>query len=182
MNIFNRIKLFYWHNLVSYQKYARHIGVKIGKNCFINSRFFGSEPYLITIGNHVQVTDDVHFHTHGGGNSIRKMDPNFDVFGKIKICDWAYIGSGSHILAGVTIGEGALIAAGSVVTKSVPPHTVVGGNPARIICTTEEYLQRNMKYNISTKGLSRKEKMSALLNLSDDKFIEKPYLENRRKT
>ena len=48
----------------------------------------------------------------------------------------ATIGSGSTILCGVEIGEGALIGAGSVVTKSVPPHTIVAGNPARVLRKT----------------------------------------------
>ncbi len=51
----------------------------------------------------------------------------------IRICDKAWIGFGVSILKGVTIGEGAVIAAGSVVTKDVPAYTVVGGNPAQII-------------------------------------------------
>ena len=59
---------------------------------------------------------------------------------KCKIEDWAYIGAYSQIMPGVTIGEGAIVAAGSVVTKSVPPRTVVGGNPARYICTVDEYI------------------------------------------
>ena len=45
----------------------------------------------------------------------------------------ASIGSGAVILCGVTIGEGALVGAGSVVTKDVPPHTIVAGNPARVL-------------------------------------------------
>ena len=92
------------------------------------------------------------------------------MFGKIKIEDWAYIGAYSHIMPGVTIGEGALVAAGSVVTKSVPAGMVVGGNPARIISTTEEFLQRNMKYNIA-KRLNVKNKKDFLLSLPDDRFI-----------
>jgi len=155
------------------EKYARHIGVNIGKNCLISTRNWSSEPYLITIGNHVQVTHGVSIHTHGGGNAIRKTHPNFDVFGKVVIEDWAYIGAHSQIMPGVTIGEGALVAAGSVVTKSVPPHTAVGGNPARYICTVEEYYERNKQYNVNTKGLSWKEKNNKLLSLPDDMFIKK---------
>lgn len=45
-------------------------------------------------------------------------------------------------MPGVTTGRGALVAAGSVVTKSVAPGTVVGGNPARYICTIDEYIER----------------------------------------
>ncbi len=155
------------------EAYARHIGVKIGKNCLIDTRNWSSEPYLITIGNNCAVTHNVSIHTHGGGRAARRFCPNFDIFGKVVIEDWAYIGAYSQIMPGVTIGEGALVAAGSVVTKSVAPHTVVGGNPARYICTTEEFYERNKKYNTRTKGLSLQEKKKKLLSLSDDKFIKK---------
>lgn len=99
--------------------------------------------------------------------------PDYDSFGKITIQDWAYIGSGSHILSGVTIGVGALVAAGSIVTKSVPPHTVAGGNPARVICTVEEYKKKNLKYNTRTYGMSAEEKKNVLSSLPDDMFIKK---------
>lgn len=162
----------YWR-LKSAQKQARHLGVTIGENCLIATRRWSSEPYLITIGNNVQITEDVWFHTHGGGNTIRFEVPDYDSFGKITIQDWAYIGSGSHILPGVTIGEGALVAAGSIVTKSVPPHTVVGGNPARVICTVEEYKKKNLKYNTKTYGMSAEEKKKVLFSLPEDMFIRK---------
>ena len=150
----------FWR-LQSPEKQARHLGVTIGKNCLIATRNWSSEPYLITIGNHVQVTENVYFHTHGGGNVVRRSIPDFDCFGKIKIEDWAYIGSGSHILPGVTIGEGALVAAGSIVTKSVPANTIVGGNPAKILCTVDEYISRNFKFNVKTYGMSVDEKRSS---------------------
>lgn len=109
----------------------------------------------------------------GGGNCIRKEHPDFDTFGKVVIEDWAYIGSFSQIMPGVTIGEGALVAAGSVVTKSVAPHTVVAGNPARVICTTEEYYERNKHFDVKTKGKSLEEKKRILLSLPEDMFIKK---------
>ena len=84
--------------------------------------------------------------------------PDFDVFGKVVIKDWAYIGAHAQIMPGVTIGEGAMVAAGSVVTKSVPDGMVVGGNPAKILCSVEEYIERNMQYNVHTKGIGEKEK------------------------
>ena len=90
---------------------------------------------------------------------MRSRIPDFDVFGKVQIEDWAYIGAYSQIMPGVTIGEGAIVAAGSVVTKSVPPRTVVGGNPARYICTVDEYIQKNLEFNLQIHGknLSLKE-------------------------
>lgn len=162
--------------LYSPEKYARHLGVTIGKNCLISSRNWGSEPYLVTIGNNCQITYNVSIFTHGGGQAVRHICSDFDVFGKVVIEDWAYIGAYSQIMPGVTIGEGALVAAGSVVTKSVPPHTVVGGNPARYICTVEEYYERNKQYNLKTKDLSLPDKKKYLLTLPDDCFIKKPFI------
>ena len=173
LHIFSRLSHFYWHNIASPEKQARHFGVSIGENCLISTHNWPSEGYLVTIGNNVQITPNVSIHTHGGAHAIRHIHPDFDVFGKVVIEDWAYIGAYSQIMPGVTIGEGALVAAGSVVTKSVAPHTVVGGNPARFICTTEDFYNRNIQYNVNTKGLSQKEKKKKLLSLPDDMFIKK---------
>jgi len=170
--IWSFFRKLYWQVIASPEEYAVHLGVKIGRNCLVSTRFWPSEPYLITIGDNVQITDGVSIHTHGGGNCIRKDHPEFEVFGKVTIEDWAYIGSWSHIMPGVTIGEGALVAAGSVVTKSVPPHSVVGGNPARFICTTQEFYDRNHPKEIGRR-LSSEEKRSYLLSLSDDCFLRK---------
>lgn len=171
--LLSRLNLFWWRYFVSPEKYARHIGVRIGKDCFISTRELGGEPYLVTIGNHVQLTHGVSIHTHGGGHCVRNQYPDFDIFGKVFIDDWAYIGAYSQIMPGVTIGKGALVAAGSIVTKSVAPHTVVGGNPARFICTTEEFYEKNKNLNIQTSGLSREQKKDLLLSLPDEKFVKK---------
>ena len=173
MSLFSRIAHLYWRYIKSPENYARHIGVNIGKNCLIDTRCWSTEPYLVSIGNNVQLTHNVSIHTHGGGHCVRKNHPNFDVFGKVVIEDWVYIGSYSQIMPGVTIGEGALVAAGSVVTKSVAPHTVVGGNPARFICTTDDYYERNKTFDVGTKGLTQVEKKGILLSLEEEKFISK---------
>ena len=155
------------------KKYAKYIGVKFGENCLIATKNWSSEPYLIEIGNNVQITSNVSIHTHGGGHVVRQKHPDFDTFGKVVIEDWAYIGAFSQIMPGVTIGKGALVAAGSVVTKSVTPKTVVGGNPARYICSIDEYLSNNLRYNVLTKGMSYEEKKSKLLQMSEESFIKK---------
>ena len=109
----------------------------------------------------------------GGGNVARHIFPNFDVFGKITVEDNAYIGAAAQIMPGVTIGAGALVAAGSIVTKSVPKGMVVAGNPARVICSVDDYIKRNLPYNLNTKNLSGKDKRKYLLSLTDDRFIRK---------
>ncbi|HXB75636.1 MAG TPA: acyltransferase [Candidatus Acidoferrales bacterium] len=64
---------------------------------------------------------------------IQGMPPRPEGIRSVRICRGAWIGRCSHILKGVTIGEGAIVAAGSVVVKDVPPFTVVAGNPARVV-------------------------------------------------
>lgn len=175
-NLYSRVINLYFRYFRSKIDYARHIGVKIGDNCFIATRGWSSEPYLIEIGNNVQLTAGVKIHTHGGSNIVRRDYPKFDVFGKVKIGDWSYIGTNAQIMPGVTIGNRSLVAAGSIVTKSIPDGIVVGGNPAKYICTVEEYIYRNKKYNLNTKGLIASKKQSILSNLTDNKFITKPFI------
>lgn len=173
MNVLNFIKTIYWRYFRSSIDYARHIGVTIGKQTTISIHDWSSEPYLVTIGNHVQITRGVSIHTHGGGNAVRQIIPDFDVFGKVVIEDWCYLGAHSQIMPGVTIGEGSIVAAGSVVTKSVPPHSVVGGNPAKVLCTIDDYLERNKEFNTHTKGMDAEQKRKLLLSLPEEKFIKK---------
>lgn len=152
--------------------YARALGVSVGEGCSLFNVVYGSEPWLIRIGNGVQITDGVRLLTHGGGWTIRKLVPRFDSFGEVLIEDGVYIGNSAIILAGVTIGEGSLVAAGSVVTKSVPPKVVVAGNPAKIVCSIDEYVERNLKYNLATVGLATEKRMATILK-GRDKWIRK---------
>lgn len=173
MKLLNKIINLYWHIIAPPKKYANHIGVVYGKNCLIATKSWGTEPYLIRIGNNVQVTKGVRFFTHGGGHVIRSQVADFDVFGKILVKDWAYIGSDSLIMPGVTIGEGSLVAAGSVVTKSVPDRVVVGGNPARVLCSIEDYIKKNEPFNVHSYGYSPQKKKDYLLKLPEDRFLKK---------
>lgn len=144
-------KIFHRENYIDL---LRRQGVKIGEGCDINnSVIFGSEPYLITIGNHVRINSGVNLITHDGGCWVlRKVEYGFDsdfqnadCFGTIKICDNVHIGNNAIIMPGVTVGENSIIACGAVVTKDVPPHSVYGGVPARKIETIEEYAAKMKK-------------------------------------
>lgn len=141
-------------------------------NYFGTKRIWSSEPYLITVGNNCQITDCRLF-THGGGASIRRNHPDFDCFGKIKIGDYVYIGANAIVLPGVTIGDNSLIAAGSIVTKSVPANVVVAGNPAKIICTIDEYYERNKCYDLHCRNMKPAEKKEFLMSQPDKNMISK---------
>lgn len=175
MNLLKRIKQHIHKFVTPPLKYARSLGVIIGEGNLIQKCHWSSEPYLITVGNHCQLTD-CRIYTHGGGQVARHIDPTFDVFGKVTIGDYVYIGAGSLIMPGVTIGDHVLVAAGSVVTKSIPAGIVVAGNPAKYICTVEEYYNRNKQYNMATKGMGYMQKKSLLLTQSQTKFIQKGLL------
>jgi acetyltransferase-like isoleucine patch superfamily enzyme len=100
--------------------------VKIGKKCSIamNCTFTLSNHLLDTFSTH---PSDRHLFPHKKGNTSSYSK------GDIIIKNDVWIGVNSTILDGITIGNGAVIAAGAVVTKDVPPYAIVGGNPAKII-------------------------------------------------
>lgn len=112
-------------------KYAKRIGVKIGNNCKLNgSPNWGSEPYLISLGDHTEVSFDCAFITHDGATwGFRNQERYKGVirFGRIRVGDNVFIGARSVILPGVTIGDNSIIAAGAVVNKSIPANEVWGG-------------------------------------------------------
>lgn len=159
------------------ERYWRSFGVRIGNNCSIGRVYFGSEPYLVEIGNDTQITDGVRFFTHGGSWVYRKDNPNFDVFGKIHIGNNVYIGNCAFILPGVVIEDNVIIAAGCVLSKSVTEGSIVGGNPARIIGNIYDYRKKVEPYNLNTKDYSVKDKKKYLLSLNNSSFLSKSYLE-----
>ena len=101
-------------------------GVSIGEGTFIGTDALieTSNPHLVSIGNEVAI----------GIRSViiaHFRAPERESRSRVRIDDWAFIGPGAIILPNVTIGFGAVVAAGSVVTKSVPAMTMVQGNPAK---------------------------------------------------
>lgn len=169
------IKKILWR-FYSYEKKAILSGVEMGSNNFVASQFWGSEPYLIKIGNNCQITNGVNLFTHGGAGAVRQYYPKFDCFGRVIIGDYVYIGSNTLVMPGVTVGDNVLIAAGSVVANSVPSNVVIGGNPAKIICTLDQYIEKNLSFNLDTKGLSLEEKKRIVLSADASKLIIKKEL------
>ena len=155
---------------------AREAGVKIGDRCRIlaDAYFcFGGEPYLVEIGNHVEITSGCRFVTHDGGVWVlREFEglEKIDKFGKITVGNNVFIGLNSTILPGVTIGDNCIIGACSLVNKSIPSGEVWAGVPAKRICSLEEYKEKNLPSFDYTKGLSAKEKRDAVRKSHPDWF------------
>lgn len=117
---------------------------KVGKNFFFQPRIIPDEPKLISFGDNVVVASGVTFVTHDVIDKVlNNMDYNFLFYyncAPIEVGNNVFIGCNVTILPNVKIGNNVIIAAGSVVTKDVPSNSVVGGNPAKVISTFEEYV------------------------------------------
>ena len=128
---------------------------KMGSSVFIDTRVYFRYPNRVRIGSHVSINRGCAFYPSWYhkeaeivlGNNIR-LGPNVsflaaghdhtrldlpDTAGRITVGDNVWIGANCSILQGVNIGEGAIVAAGSVVTKDVPPYKIYGGVPAKEI-------------------------------------------------
>ncbi|MEN8635866.1 acyltransferase [Pseudoalteromonas distincta] len=135
----------------------RKLGGKVGSNCrFIGDITFGSEPYLIEIGNNVSITSS-HFVNHDGGVWVFRQDfPDIDVIKPICIGDNVFIGSHCIIMPGVTIGSNVVVGAGSIITKNLESNGVYAGVPAKFIKSLDDYKKTSLENNLNTKGLLTK--------------------------
>lgn len=118
------------------------MGMKIGDNCAIQPGvvFDYSHCWLIQIGNNVTIAPEAYLLAHDA--STKKLI-NYTKLGSITIEDNVFIGARALIMPGVTIGRNSIVAAGSIVTKSVPEDSIVAGNPAKVISTIDSYLEKN---------------------------------------
>lgn len=118
-------------------------GARIGARCKISTHTFICEG--VTIGEGVFVGHNVTFVNDAYPRAVnesgeRKSEEDWTLQETV-VEDGASIGSGAVILGDVIVGRGAIVGAGSVVTRSVPAHTIVAGNPARVLRRLDETLQ-----------------------------------------
>jgi maltose O-acetyltransferase len=117
--------------------------ISIGNNCSINRKVLLDGRGQIFIGNNVDIGQETNVWT-------AEHDPN-DIYHKTRensvvIEDYVWIATRVTILPGVRIGRGAVVAAGSVVTKDIPSMSIVGGVPARIIGKRDNPLKYQLSY------------------------------------
>lgn len=109
--------------------------VNIQHGCLIDE----NHCWHITIGDRVTMAPNVHILAH---DASIKRSTGYAKIGKVRIGSDVFIGAGSIILPGVEVGSNTIIGAGSIVTRDLPSGVVAGGNPAKVICSMEEYLEK----------------------------------------
>ena len=120
------------------------MGMKLGKNnhgvaaCMLDY----AHCWLIEIGDNVTFAPEVYLLAHDA--STQKL-VDYTKIAKVVIEDNVFIGARALIMPGVTVGKNSIVAAASVVTKSVPENTVVGGNPAKFITTVSDYKMKHQE-------------------------------------
>lgn len=131
----------------TYVKHLRSLGIVIGDGYFIPEpkriEIDTTRPSLVTIGRNVRLNIGFTLLTHDFGCSVfRNLYSEFiPSSGKVTIGNNVYFARNCTVMKGVTIGDNCIIGYGSIVSKSIPSNSVVSGNPARVICSIEEYYE-----------------------------------------
>lgn len=143
----------------------RKIGVRIGNHCRLFKADWGTEPYLVEVGDHVVVSNNVRFLTHDGAVWIfRKEHPDLDIFGSIKVGNNVCLGFNVVLLPNTEIGDNSIVAAGSIVKGKFPANSVIFGNPAKVVMSTDmqKRLMLMSRFRFNSKGMSYRQKKKML--------------------
>lgn len=149
----------------------RKKGAIIGENVsLLGATIDVNTACLVEIGNNVTITNA----TILAHDASTKRFVGYTKIARVKIGSNVFVGFGSIILPGVTIGNNVIVGAGSIVRESIPDNSVVMGNPAKIICTTEEYLNKNKErmkiakvYEKAIENMTTEEKMVLINELGN---------------
>jgi acetyltransferase-like isoleucine patch superfamily enzyme len=147
-------------------RYFRAEGAQIGEDVEIfgaNLFTFGSEPYLVSIGNGVTISHGVDFITHDGGMRVARDEfPGAYLYGRIQVADRCFIGAHCVLLPGAKVGAGSVIGACSLVTGEIPPGVVAVGAPARPVKAAADYVRDKKHLWVDTTGLTPAKKRDLL--------------------
>lgn len=150
-----QLNLLFRRNGYSRAAFLRKIGYfhQQGSGCFLQPWNYGTEPYLISLGDNVFIASNVKFVTHDVialmlRSKLRTQEIN-ERMGTISIGSNVFVGSDTTILYDVTIGDNVIVAAGSLVSKSLPSGTVCAGRPARPVGDFDSYVCRQLDYSAS---------------------------------
>lgn len=129
-------------------------GLKIGKNTTINSGFSidSAWPWLISIGDDVTISTNVTILAHDASTNIVRQSTKL---GKVTIGSNVFVGTRATILCGISVGDNVVIGAGSVVTCNLPANGVYAGNPARRICSIEDFRNKYQKLRAESSDFSQ---------------------------
>ncbi|KAH7723996.1 hypothetical protein AAVH_08434 [Aphelenchoides avenae] len=116
--------------------------IEIGDNFYSNVNFVVLDCAKVTIGDNVFVAPNVSIHTAGHPLDVERRNGGLEFAHPVKICNNCWIGAGVNILPGVTIGEGCVIGAGSVVTKDIPANSLAVGVPAKVVKKLNDEAER----------------------------------------
>ena len=138
----------------------RKEGCKIGYDTHLFSNVSPEEPYLVEIGNNCTISTEVSFITHDASVGLFFERKNLsDVCGKITIGNNCFIGNRVVLMYGVNIPDNTIVAAGSVVTKSIKEQgCIVGGNPAKVIGKVSNFMEKSKKYALNLHGSNSKDR------------------------
>lgn len=162
--VYRRIKHRLYQLVMGPVQYAKKIGVNMKGEVHIYGKvFWSTEPWIITLGDNVHITANVKFLTHDGGTLLfRDQVPDLEITKPITVGDSVYMGNNVIILPGVHIGNRVIIGAGAVVTKDIPDNSVVGGVPAKVIKTADEYFEKIKRDSLHLGHLKGQEKDNEL--------------------
>lgn len=141
MNQYELTKIAIKQDGKEYLESLKKLGLKVGKNfsmqqeCIIDE----SHCWLITIGDDVTLAPRVHILAH---DASTKRHLGYTKIGLVSIGDKTFIGAGTIIMPNTKIGNNCIIGAGSLVTKDIPDNSIAVGVPARVINSTDKYIEK----------------------------------------